>query len=79
MATLQRIRDKGGVLVAIIIGLALLAFILGDFMGKKGGRSREYYEIAEIAGKSITSQDFEKKINNPYLKPTKIILPCSII
>ena len=64
MATLQSIRDRGGVLVAIIIGLALLAFILGDFMGKKGGRSREYYEIAEIAGKSITSQDFEKKINN---------------
>jgi len=63
MATLQSIRDKGGVLVAIIIGLALLAFILGDFMGKKGGRSGNYYEIAEIAGKSITSQDFEKKIN----------------
>jgi len=63
MATLQRIRDKGGVLVAIIIGLALLAFILGDFMGKKGGRSKKYYEIAEIAGKSITYQDFEKKIN----------------
>ena len=31
MATLQSIRDRGGVLVAIIIGLALLAFILGDF------------------------------------------------
>lgn len=64
MSTLQTIRDKGGVLVAIIIGLALLAFILGDFkIGKGSGRSKNYYEIAEIAGKSITSQDFEKKIN----------------
>jgi len=63
MATLQNIRDKGGVLVAIIIGLALLAFILGDFAGKNGGRTGNNYEIAEIAGKSITNQDFEKKIN----------------
>jgi len=30
MATLQKIRNKGGVLVAGVIGLALLAFILGD-------------------------------------------------
>ena len=64
MATLQTIRDRGGVLVAIIIGLALLAFILGDFVGKgSGGGSKKYFEIAEIAGKSITYQDFEKKIN----------------
>ncbi len=64
MATLQTIRDKGGVLVAIIIGLALLAFILGDFkIGGGSGRSKNYYEIAEIAGKSITSQDFDKKVN----------------
>jgi len=65
MATLQTIRDRGGVLIAIIIGLALLAFILGDFnIGKgSGGRSKKYFEIAEIAGKSITFQDFEEKIN----------------
>ncbi len=64
MSTLQTIRERGGVLVAIIIGLALLAFILGDFkIGKGSGKSKNYYEIAEIAGKSITYQDFEEKIN----------------
>ena len=64
MATLQTIRDRAGVLVAIIIGLALLAFVLGDFFGKgPGPRSKKYFEIAEIGGKSITYQDFEKKIN----------------
>ena len=64
MSTLQTLRDKAGVLVAIIIGLALLAFVLSDFIGKgTGGRSKKYFEIAEIAGKSITYQDFEKKIN----------------
>ena len=32
MATLQKIRTRAGVLVAIIIGLALFAFILGDLL-----------------------------------------------
>jgi len=31
MATLQRIRNRAGILVAIIIGLALVAFILFHF------------------------------------------------
>ena len=30
MATLQKIRNRGGVLVSIVIGLALVAFIVGD-------------------------------------------------
>ena len=30
MATLQNIRNRAGILVAIVIGLALVAFILGD-------------------------------------------------
>ena len=33
MATLQTIRDRAGLLIAIIIGLAILAFVLGDFLG----------------------------------------------
>ena len=63
MATLQTLRDKAGVLVAVVIGLALLFFVLSDFIGKGTGRkSKKYYEIAEIGGKSILYQDFEKKI-----------------
>ena len=30
MATLQTIRNRGGLLVSIVIGLALIAFIVGD-------------------------------------------------
>ena len=30
MATLQTIRNRGGSLVSIVIGLALIAFIVGD-------------------------------------------------
>ena len=51
MATLQNIRNKAGLLVAIVIGLALFAFILGDMFGS--GASRGGNNVAEIAGKSI--------------------------
>ena len=30
MATLQTIRNRGGLLVSIVIGIALVAFIVGD-------------------------------------------------
>ena len=53
MATLDKIRSKGALLV-IVIGLALLAFIIGDFLNSGAtyfGRSREI--IAEIDGESI--------------------------
>ena len=65
MATLQSIRDRAGVLVAVIIGLALLAFVLGDFFGRGRGpsfRAKKMYEIAEINGKSISYQLFEERI-----------------
>lgn len=67
MATLQTIRDRAGVLVAIIIGLAILAFVLGDFLGR-GNSSRigmkKKMEIAEINGKSYSYIDFDKRVNN---------------
>ena len=67
MATLQTIRDRAGVLVAGIIGLAILAFVLGDFLGR-GNSSRiglkKKMEIAEIGGKSISYIDFDKRVNN---------------
>jgi len=52
MATLEKIRNRAGVLVAVIIGIALLAFILGDFLnsGKTLFSSSEF-EIADISGK----------------------------
>lgn len=67
MATLQSIRDRAGVLVAVVIGLALLAFVLGDFFGQGSGpsfRTKKMFEIAEINGKSISYQLFEERIEN---------------
>ena len=62
MATLQKIRNRAGVLVAIIIGLALGAFILGDLF--RSGRSlfqRKQMEIANIDGQTFQYTDFQKK------------------
>jgi peptidyl-prolyl cis-trans isomerase D len=67
MATLQKIRNRAGLLISIIIGLALLAFVLNDLFS---GRSRPslfsnaQYEIAEISGRSIPQKDYLVKVDN---------------
>lgn len=62
MATLQTIRNRAGLLISIIIGLALVAFILGDFL-RKNGSSPSDYEVAEIAGTSIPLQLYQQKVD----------------
>ena len=64
MAVLETLRNRAGVLVSIIIGLALLAFILGDIMKNANSLSREEaYKIAEINGKTIMYQEYEQLVN----------------
>lgn len=63
MATLQNIRNRGGLLVSIIIGLALVAFIVGDALSSGASvfnRSRN--QIGEIAGKGISIQEYQNKV-----------------
>ena len=63
MATLQTLRNKAGVLLAGVIGLSLLAFILGDFLNSGSGFLRKKQsEIAEINGKTINYQDFAARV-----------------
>ncbi len=64
MATLQTIRNRGGLLVSIVIGLALVAFIVGDALNSGASifnSSRN--EVGEIAGESISIMDYQNKIN----------------
>lgn len=58
MAIIGNIRKKSG-LVIILIGVALLAFVLGDFV-KKGPKKGN--NIGAIAGEEITRTDFENKV-----------------
>ncbi|MBN2610263.1 MAG: SurA N-terminal domain-containing protein [Bacteroidales bacterium] len=72
MATLEKIRNRAGLLVSIIIGLALLAFVLGDMLNSGGSMfSKSQYEIAKVAGKSIPYNDFQEKIDN-FIEINKI-------
>jgi len=65
MATLEKIRNRAGVLVAVVIGMALIAFILGDFLNSGGALfSNTQFEIAEIAGKSIPYQKYQKELSD---------------
>jgi peptidyl-prolyl cis-trans isomerase D len=65
MATLEKLRNRAGTLVAVVIGLALLAFILGDLFGSGGSLfNRTQFEIAEISGKSIPFQIYQERIDH---------------
>lgn len=63
MATLQTIRNRGGLLVSIVIGLALLAFIVGDALSsgsKIFGNQRN--QIGQIAGEDISIMEYQNRI-----------------
>ncbi|MDR0814650.1 MAG: SurA N-terminal domain-containing protein [Bacteroidales bacterium] len=58
MAVLEDIRRKGGIIVSVVIGISLLAFIVGDFVP----RGNTSYDVVEINGKSVSYQDFEQRV-----------------
>ncbi|MDT8400050.1 MAG: peptidylprolyl isomerase [Bacteroidales bacterium] len=67
MSILQTLRERAGVLLAVVIGVSLLFFILGDFLGGGSGQTRkmkDYYEIAEIGGRSVTYQEYDERLQN---------------
>lgn len=62
MATLQRIRNHG-VFLLVIVGLAMLAFILGDVLNSSSSyfnKSREY--VGEIEGQKIHYTEYESAV-----------------
>jgi len=62
MATLQKIRNKAG-LLALIIGFALFAFIIGDFLNSGSTLFRQSQEkIAKIGGTTLDYKEYEARI-----------------
>lgn len=62
MATLQKIRNKAA-LLAIIIGLALFAFIIGDFLNSGSSLFRQSQQkIAKIGDYSLDYKEYEARI-----------------
>jgi peptidyl-prolyl cis-trans isomerase D len=63
MATLQNIRNRGSLMIAIVIGLALGAFILGDMLNSGSNLMKpSQMKIAEIDGESVQYPDFQKRV-----------------
>lgn len=62
MASLQTLRNKGGVIVAVVIGLALLAFLLGDLL-TSGNSLFMSRNVGEIGGTSVSAQSYQEKVN----------------
>ena len=63
MATLEKIRSKAGLLV-LVVGLALFAFIIGDFLNSGSTYFRQSQErIAEIDGEVVKIQDYQGRVD----------------
>jgi peptidyl-prolyl cis-trans isomerase D len=63
MATLEKIRNKAGLLV-IVVGLALFAFIIGDFLNSGSTFFRQSQErIANINGEVVTIHDYQDRVD----------------
>ena len=62
MATLQKIRNQAGLLI-VVIGVALLSFIVGDFLNSGSTflqMSRN--NVAKVNGTAISPEEFEQKL-----------------
>lgn len=63
MATLQRIRNRAGLLIAVIIGVAIFAFVLQDLLtGGNSVRRSNRIEFAEINGKSVSYEEYAARV-----------------
>ena len=62
MATLQKIRSKGALLI-LVVGLALFAFIAEEFVRSlSSSKAESHQRIGEIYGKSVNVQDYSKLV-----------------
>lgn len=63
MATLEKIRSKAGLLV-LVVGVALFAFVIGDFLNSGSTYFRQTQEkIAEVDGVVIKIQEFQNRVD----------------
>lgn len=60
MATLEKIRSKS-VLLIVVIGVALLAFIVGDALTNSRNLFGDHTTVAKIGGKKIDYTDYQRK------------------
>lgn len=62
MATLQNIRNKSGLLLAVI-GIAMLAFILGDLLKSTNSSGGGGNYVGEVLNEDVLIQTFQQKVD----------------
>lgn len=62
MAMMNTLREKMGKVVLVFIGLALVAFIAGDFLSGSSFLTGQDSNVGEIAGKDITYEIYQNAI-----------------
>ncbi len=64
MAVLEKIRVKMGVFITVIIGVALLSFVVdADTLRSALSMFSSKYDVGEMNGKAISYKDFQKRID----------------
>ena len=63
MATLQKIRDHAGKLVMVIVGVALLAFVVGDLFKSDGTFGSSRNNVGTIAGTDIPINYYQARVD----------------
>ena len=62
MVRLENIRNRSGLLL-VVIGLAMLAFILTDLMSSSNGAVSTDLVLGEVGDEEIDYQAFEQRVN----------------
>lgn len=63
MVTLNTLRTRGGVIVSIVIGIALLAFLLGDFSSAGNMMQSRKMRVGEIDGNKIGQLEYAEQVD----------------
>jgi peptidyl-prolyl cis-trans isomerase D len=72
MALINTLRNKMGKLLVAVVAVAILSFILADFLGQ-GSFTGDDREVGEIAGNDISLEEYQAKvqeIENQYILST---------
>ena len=63
MAIINTLRNKAGKVVVVAITITMASFILTDLFSNTSLLTGQDRDIAEIDGKDITYEDFQKKVD----------------
>lgn len=64
MAVLENIRVKMGIFISVLIGIALLSFVIdADTLRSAVSMFSSKYDVGEMNGNGVSYQDFQKKVD----------------